>query len=423
MKVLHVIPSVSRQAGGPSEAIIPMCRALREQGVDVLLATTDDGVSSSDFAVSRLETNEAPDLLTKIAEGKDTKALTRKSKLGTQNNYKGIPTVWFPAQLGASFKYSRPFAQWLETNVGNYDVVHIHAVFNHACIAAARACLRQRVPYIIRPLGTLDPWSMNQKSWRKRVFWHGGVKGLLSSAAAVHYTAKAEQIATEKSLRLNHGVVVPLGVDPQKTEPVSRKALARKLPALGDHSYVLVLSRLLPTKGLDVLLEAFLPLIKQKDFAEWRLVFAGEGPGEYVASLKRMIDAADAASQVLFSGWVDGEEKQAVVNNASLLALPSYHENFGLCVMEAMAVGVPVLISPQVSLAAEVEAAEAGWVAEIRKDALQSALEFALRSTEERRRRGLAARALAEGFTWPVVATKLKDLYSSIVRAASPSLA
>jgi glycosyltransferase involved in cell wall biosynthesis len=399
MKVLHVIPSISERSGGPGQAIIPMCKALAEAGVEVLLATTDEGVSSSEFRVSSLEP-----------------AVEVHSSRTVRCIFKDVPTIMFPVQLGTSFKYSRPFAQWLETHVADYDVVHIHAVFNHSSIAAARACRQKRVPYVLRPLGTLGPWSMNQKSWRKRVFWHGGVKALLSSAAAVHYTAKAEQIATEQSLRLNHGVVVPLGVDAHEGGPVSRKVLARKLPALGDHSYVLVLSRLLPTKGLDVLLEAFLSLINDKGFAEWRLVFAGDGDPEYVSKLKQKIDAAGAGAQVLFSGWVDGEEKQAVVSNASLLALPSYHENFGLCVMEAMAVGVPVLISPEVSLAAEVEAVKAGWVAAIKKEAIEAALELALRSTEERRRRGLAARALSEGFTWPVVATNLKDLYSSIVK-------
>ena len=320
MKVLHVIPSISGQAGGPSQAIFPMCRALREQGVDLLLATTDDGLS-----------------------GENGTAILQYGQI---SDYKGQPTIFFPSQIGASFKYSRPFALWLNSNVANYDLVHIHAVFNHACIAAARACRRHDVPYIVRPLGTLDPWSMKQKSLRKKVFWRGGVKAMLSSAAAVHYTAKAEQTATEQSLGLNHGVVVPLGVELQTGKLVSRNTLARKLPSLGERSYVLVLSRLLPTKGLDVLLEAFLSLVKQRDFAQWCLVLAGEGPPEYVATLKQKVAAANASEQVLFPGWLDGQEKEAALSNASLLALPSYHENFGLCVMEALAHGVPVLVSP-----------------------------------------------------------------------------
>jgi glycosyltransferase involved in cell wall biosynthesis len=392
MKILHVIPSVSGQAGGPSQAILPMCRALRAQGVELLLATTDDGWSGEN----------SPGVL------------------GHPTDYKGQPTIFFPSQLGASFKYSRPFAQWLNNNVASFDVVHIHAVFNHACIAAARACSRQAVPYIVRPLGTLDPWAMNQKSWRKRAFLNAGVKGLLSSAAAIHYTAKTEQTATEQSLGLNHGVVIPLGVElPSQDQPVSRTALAHKLPSLGEQSYVLVLSRLLPTKGLDVLLEAFLSLLKQNDLADWRLVLAGEGPPQYVAKLKQTVATAGAVEQVLFPGWLDGKEKEAALTHASLLALPSYHENFGLCVIEALACGVPVLVSPQVNLAADVEAAGAGWVVEIEKGAIQAALQAALQDNDELVRRGTAGRALAAQFEWSTVADKLRDLYLSVLKNAA----
>jgi glycosyltransferase involved in cell wall biosynthesis len=399
MKVLHVIPSVSYQAGGPSQVIFPMCRSLGALGVDVLLATTDDGVSSSEFRVSgsqsRLPSGPADSVI---------------------REFRGVQTIYFPKQWGQSFKYSRPFSAWLNNNVAEYDLVHIHAVFNHACIAAARACRRQGVPYVVRPLGTLDPWSMKQKNWRKQLFWHGGVKTVLSSAAAVHYTAEAEQQGTEASLGLNHGVVIPLGVELPTGEPAPREMFG-KLQELRRHPYVLVLSRLLPTKGIDVLLEAFLTLLKENDFDEWRLVLAGEGPPKYVAALRETVAAARADGLVLFPGWLDGAEKEAALRHASLLALPSYHENFGLCLIEALAYGVPVIVSPQVNLAPEIEASGAGWVAEIETGALLSALQAALNSDEELAQRGAAGLALARRYDWSVVAEKLKGLYSSILES------
>jgi len=111
MRVLHVIPSVSERSGGPAQAIVSMCRALMDQGVEVLLATTDHdlSVSSFEFRVSGSAPGEA-------------KQVTRNSKLETRN-YKGIPTVCFPMQKGESFKYSRPFAVWLDANVKSFDVV------------------------------------------------------------------------------------------------------------------------------------------------------------------------------------------------------------------------------------------------------------------------------------------------------------
>src|SRR6266545_5306111 len=168
VKVLHVIPSVSERSGGPAHAIVPMCRALRALDVEVLLATTN------------------PELVDKPA-----------APLGGITTYKGLPTVFFPKQFGDSFKYSRPFARWLDSNVTNFDTVHIHAVFNHSCIAAARACRKRGVPYIVRPLGKLDPWSMSQRSLRKGLFWRSVGRRMINGAAAVHYTTRAEQEAAE----------------------------------------------------------------------------------------------------------------------------------------------------------------------------------------------------------------------------------
>ena len=137
-----------------------MCRALLDKGVEVLLATTNEGV---------------------MDKGKGAKC---------RGHWKEVPTIFFPAQLGRSLKYSRPFANWLNESVSEFDVVHIHAVFNHACMAAARACRNKSVPYIVRPLGTLDPWSMKQKSLRKKVSWHAGIRSMLTNAAAIQYTTR-----------------------------------------------------------------------------------------------------------------------------------------------------------------------------------------------------------------------------------------
>jgi glycosyltransferase involved in cell wall biosynthesis len=390
MKVLHVIPSVSSRAGGPSQAILPLCASLITHGLEVLLASTDDGLPA-------YQTPGGP-------------------KRATITRYKNSPAIFFPAQLGASFKYSRPFASWLNQHVSDYDLVHIHAVFNHSSIVAARACRKHDVPYIIRPLGTLDPWSMKQKSFRKKVFLRAGVKTMLTGASAIHYTANGEQQAVESSLGLKRGAVVPLGVEPPHSPGIDAVTkLAAHFPELLDRPYVLTLSRLLPTKGIHVLLEAFVSLIRSKEFRAWRLVIGGEGPSEYVALLKRIVEDHDAKDSVVFAGWLEGEHKEAVLQNASLLGLPSSHENFGLCVMEALACGVPVLISPNVNLASEVESARAGWITGVEKELIERKLAEIFSSSEERLRRGQAGRNLAARFTWPEIAKQLVTVYSSIV--------
>src|SRR5215207_2099156 len=241
MRVLHVIPSVAERSGGPATAIVPMCRALQQQGIEVLLITTDAGLHDD--------------------------------ALNSGGDYKGVPAIFFPSQLGASFKYSRPLASWLNSNIHQFGLAHIHAVFNHSSLAAAQVCRKAGVPYVIRPLGTLDPWSMTQKSLRKRVFWQISGKGMLQRAAAVHYTTEAEKLSTERLLGLNHGKVIALGIEADSATSSTQDNY--DLPLLAGEPYALVLSRLHPKKGIDVLIDAFLSLVQDRKFSHWRLVIAG----------------------------------------------------------------------------------------------------------------------------------------------------
>lgn len=356
-----------------------MCLALQAQGIEVVLVATDAGL--------------------------------RKLETACAMDHEGVPAIFFPSQLGESFKYSRPLSVWLNQNVHAFDLAHIHAVFNHASVAAASECRKARVPYVIRPLGTLDPWSMKQKSLRKRLFWSLVGKTMMSGAAGVHYTAQTEKTATEALLGVNHGRVIPLGIDPIAM-PGNGACRDRS-----RNRYVLVLSRLHPKKGLDVLIDAFSALTRRPEFEQWQLIVAGDGPADYVAMLKQK--AANAGDKIVFTGWLDGPRKEEMLSNASLLALPSYQENFGLCVMESLARSVPVLISPHVNLASEIEAANAGWIAEVESQALAAKLAEALSDPDELSKRGRAGQLLSQNYSWERVAGSLAQLYHEITNGGA----
>jgi glycosyltransferase involved in cell wall biosynthesis len=391
-----------------------MCRSLQEQGTEVMIVTTDHGMAST--SPFQAASTTSPDLSAFEGSRLTEQSLTRDSRFEIRN-YQGVPTIFFPLQWGESFKYSRPLATWLDANVNRFDVVHIHAVFNHACLAAAAACRKHHVPYVVRPLGTLDPWSMKQKPLRKFLFWQVAGKRMLRAAAAVHYTARAEQFAAEESLGVNHGRVIPLGVETSLTSRTNgNEVVFEKLPNLSGHRYVLVLSRLHPKKGLDIFVDAFLSLVGKREFEDWRLVLAGEGPAEYVQALKEKVSAHRTEEIVLFPGWLEGDEKDSFLHGASLLALPSYQENFGMCVMEALAAGVPVLVSPHVNLADEIESAGAGWISPVEAGSLCETLTSALRDRHELSRRGELGRVLAQRFDWHNVAGMLAQLYESVQR-------
>jgi glycosyltransferase involved in cell wall biosynthesis len=231
---------------------------------------------------------------------------------------------------------------------------------------------------------------------------------MLEGARAIHYTASGEQEAVENSLNLKNGFVAPLGVDVGKSGSSNGP-----FDEVGGHPFVLVLSRLHPKKELETLIEAFLAAVANQGVEHWRLVIAGDGETDYVNRLK---EVTGNDSHVLFTGWLQDEKKEAALRNASLVALVSRQENFGLCIAEAMAHGVAVLVSPQVNLAAEIEQSGSGWVAPIDKEKLTEVLAEVMSEDDDRKARGGAGRELAQRrFTWDVIAQQLAQVYSSII--------
>lgn len=395
LRVLHVIAAVARRYGGPSTAVLGMCRAIQASGLEPVVVTTDA---------------DGPHRLT--------------VPLGSMVRFDGVPAVFFRRQWSETLKYSRPLARWLEAHAADFDVVHVHGVFSHACLAAARAARRHGVPYVVRALGMLDPWSLGRRQLAKRIAWPLGVSRLLAGAAAIHYTAAEEQRLAERLRGLAPGVVIPLGVDDALLEfaPVATGPAAPDLAGLAGHPYVLALSRLHPKKGLELLVDAFLEVTADGgSMGRWRLVLAGDGDPRYVSGLRAR--ARNGSGRVLFPGWLDGPRKHAILAGASLLASPSHQENFGLAAIEALACGVPVLVSTDVNLADEIRAAGAGWVTPLAPDALRAALGAALREGSGLASRGAAGRALVRArFTWSRVSTALVDLYAAVSRR-EPALA
>ena len=376
-RVLHVIPSIADRYGGPSAAVLGMSRALIAAGTPVVVATTD-------------------------ADGPQRLA----QPLGRVADYRGVPTIMFRRQWSEAYKWSPALASWLRGQVRAFDVVHVHAVFSHASIAAGRACRAAHVPYIVRPLGTLDPWSLDRRAWRKRALLALGARRLLRSASAIHYTTAVEQqLAEERLPFLRHGVVAPLGVDDK---------LFTQLPAPTRERTVLALSRLDVKKGFDLLIEAFHAATADNALADWRLVVAGDGDPAHVAFLQELAGRGPARDRISFAGWVDSTARAVALGSASLFALPSHQENFGVAIVEAMAAGVPVVLTPGVNLAADIQSAGAGWVTEQTPDALAATLRLAMTDAAERLRRGDNARRFAEQFRWPHVAIRLQQLYEDV---------
>ena len=376
MRILHVIPAVAPRYGGPSSAVVPMCSALMKAGVETLMVATN-------------------------ADGRDRLSVP----VGERTAWHGVPALFFERDFSEAFKYSSGLARWLAGAVSEFDVVHVHAVLSHACLAAASACRAAGIPFVLRPLGTLAPWSLGQKPFRKRVLLALGARRAILAAGAVHCTSQEERRGIEQAFPGANPVVIPLGVDAAFLNAPNATGGERDADR-----YVLAISRLHAKKNLEALIQAFLE-VATKQRESWRLVIAGSGEPAYVDHLHQFAKQHDRDGRVSFPGWVDGARKQELLQRASLFALASLHENFGVSVLEALAVGVPALLSAEVDLADAVRQAGAGWIVEPSVASLTRGLSDAMTGELERTRRGEAARTLARRFAWPDIATELVDLY------------
>ena len=388
MNVLHVIPAVAPRYGGPSEVVISLARALLDVGVETEIATTD-------------------------ADGDGRLPVHHE----TLTDFRSVPVRFFRRQFGESFKFSRALEAWLRKEVGRFDVVHIHAVFSHSSIAAFKACARANVPYVVRPLGSLDPTTYTSKAIRKRVFSAVWGRRMLRGAAAVHYATAREQALVEKAFGLNHGFVAPAGVELDVALRPDRRPRSRGSD--GSHRLVF-LGRLDPIKRVELLIDAFSTVASGPRLSRWRLIIAGDGDPEYARALRDRAAGSAAGDRIEFTGWVSGREKADVLEEADLLALLSRHENFGRAAAEAMSLGVPVVVSEGVFLAEDVLDRGAGWVARSTVADTCRVLREAMTDPEARERAGRRARNLArERYNATRSAALLVDRYASLMHSTT----
>ncbi|MDJ0560728.1 MAG: hormogonium polysaccharide biosynthesis glycosyltransferase HpsP, partial [Microcystis sp. M53599_WE4] len=332
MKILQIVPSISLVYGGPSQMVLGLSAALAQLGQDVTIITTD----------SNGDTGQAP----------------LDVPLGVSVSQNGYQIYYFPCSPFRRYKFSLDLFTWLANRAKDYDIAHIHALFSPVSSISASIARYRQLPYILRPLGTLDPADLQKKRQLKQIYANFLEKPNLAAAAAVHFTSQQEcQIAERFNIKTKD-IVIPLGVDffdPQAL-PVNGFDLPQNKPI------ILYMSRLDPKKGLDLLLPSLERLLaKGLDF---HFVLAGGNPQdrEYENRIKNQIERSILVKNTTITGFVTGEIKNNLLARADLFVLPSYYENFGIAVAEAMAAGIPVVISDRVDLHPAVAAAAAGWV-------------------------------------------------------------
>jgi glycosyltransferase involved in cell wall biosynthesis len=388
MRILHVVSSLDLRHGGPPRAIPEMCRALARAGHEVVVYSTDEGI----------DPRRVP--LDQPIRGDD-----------------GVETWYFTTQRTGLYGLSMSMVRALRENLRSFDVVHTHSLYRFSATIAAHYCRRYRIPYVLFPHGSLDPFLFYRHRWRKNIYEALFERRNLARAAAVQFSAEDEmRLAAAVGIKCR-GVVVSYGVqlDIEPT-PELREQFRREWPETRGKLVILFLSRISLKKGLDLLAKAFGAIARARP--DVHLFVAGPDDEGYGKKVRQWLAEEGVLGRATFAGMLLGERKAAALAGADLFALPSYTENFGIAITEASAAGLPVIISNKVNISREFAEARAGLVINCDVDELTHAMATLLDDPELRRAMGAAGRNLvAERFNWPAVTGKLIDVYRDAIAA------
>jgi glycosyltransferase involved in cell wall biosynthesis len=388
LRILHVVPTYipAYRYGGPIYSVHGLCKALVLLGHDVSVFTTNvDGDNDSDVP------------------------------LGQPVDIDGVKVSYFPSKRLRRLYWSPPMKTSLEKQIPNSDIVHLHSIFLWPTWAAARSARRMGTPYIIAPRGMLVKELVARKSHFAKSLWISLIeRNNLEHAAAIHVTTENEKEEARKfGFTLPAVSTVPNGVDVEEL----RKCPINIAPSISDiiqkKPFILYLGRINWKKGIDRLIPAL------SHVPDVPLVIAGNDEENYRPEIETIATSHGVSDRITFTGFVYGDDKAALLQNASVLVLPSYSENFGNVVLEAMAVGCPVVVTPEVGVADLVQSSGAGMVIIGSPETMGRGLQQMLSDPQRRKRMGERGRqTVEEHFTWSSIGAQMVGLYEKIIAYA-----
>ena len=377
VRILHVSPSYlpATRYGGPIYAVHGLARAQAALGHETHVFTTN-------------------------IDGKGTSP----TPLAVPTDRDGVHVWYFPHGVGRRIFRAPEMARALDRHVPDFDILHAHSVFLWPTSAAARAARKHDRPYVLSPRGMLAPEVIAAKSRLAKSLWINAVgREIVARAAMVHVTSDFERVGVERlGLRVQQFGTAPNGVD----EPPGSR------PTEVSRPFVLSLGRISWKKGLDRLIESFVHV------PDAELVIAGNDDEGLTPGLAELAARLGLTHRVRFVGPAEGDEKWRLMRAATVFALASRSENFANVVLEAMACGVPVVVTPEVGLAETVVSIDAGLVVANEPCRFGAAIASLLADPARRAKCGDAGRQAARDlFSWTAVAQAMDQLYRRALEA------
>lgn len=380
LKLLHIVPTYlpATRYGGPIYSVHGLCKALAARGHEVHVFTTN-------------------------VDGPDDSPVP----LGQPVDLDGVKVWYFPSRRLRRLYWSPPMLDALRREIGGFDRVHLHSVFLWPTWAAARVARAAGVPYVLSPRGMLVQDLIRRKSrWLKTAWIMLIERRNLERAAAIHVTSATEADELRPfGFHLPLVIVVPNGIEPLAS--VVGQPVSAGIEAIAAHQpLILFLSRIHWKKGLDRLMPAL------AETPVGHLAVVGNDEEGYLPELQRLAAAHGVAERITFlPRSVGGADKEALFAAAKVFVLPSYSENFGNVVLEALARGCPALVTPEVGAAEVVRASGGGVVVEGDPKALARALSALIENPQRLEIGQRGQRHVAAHFTWSDIAEQMETVY------------
>ncbi|HEY8172517.1 MAG TPA: glycosyltransferase [Dehalococcoidia bacterium] len=389
MNILHVVPSLSMRTGGPALAVAESARALARAGTRTTIFATDMAYpagTGDQRAVTQAELPRA------VAD---------------------LDVRLFPARRPYRLAFSPAMLQALRRETGRYDVVHVHSLFLFPQFAAFQQARRAGVPYVVSPRGALDPHLRARSRGIKTIAHVTWQRSMLDHAAALHLTSRAEAELVRDIAPHVPRHVVPNGIDMQRFDGPGDAAnfRARYMPDRTGPA-VLYHGRISHKKGLDVLMRAFASVAPRVPGAT--LVIAGPDDERLMPALASLAMALGIRERVVFTGMLAADDVRDALAAAHVWALASRSENFANAFVEAMAAGLPCVVTPHVNIASDAVAAGAAIVAPVEPVAFAREIEQLLGDPDRRASLGERARQFSQRFDWDAVTPQLVAMYESV---------
>ncbi|MBN2064565.1 MAG: glycosyltransferase [Sedimentisphaerales bacterium] len=376
-KILHCAGSLSYQIGGPAHSVPGLCRGLLGLGHEVALCRMGNDDEISD--INGLDSDYVP--------------------------LSDLPYIGHDLAVG--------FKELLLKR--EFDLIHTHAIWHRVGAIADEVARKADKPHIITLRGMLTQWAMNHKRWKKLTGWYLYQKKIMQRAACIHCTSVSEMEDYRRLGMRNPVAIIANGIDlPQELPKDSDLWIIDKWPQLKGKRILLFFSRINPKKGLDMLAMVWGEVARLNP--DWHLIIAGPDEAGYQGKIEAMFRVNGSIDSVLFSGPLYGLDKSRIYTASDLFILPTYSENFGIAIGEALSYGKPVITTTGAPWQ-DVLTYDCGWQVAPEPQYVKDALSDALSKTSQqlRLRGGHGKKLICDKYSWNKIAIEMTEVYKWII--------